>query len=149
MKVTSKISMELKTYWVGFSSFLTKSTLYYRSHNCWEVETLTTPWNRSSDTRTLEGGRVIVRNSCPAGPYRLASSAPWRGHCLHLLCASTSVFPKDRRDIEEIIALRYPDDIATTDNFDAALVGTHLDKLLLTLTRDGFELRTDWLFQVE
>ena len=39
---------------------------------------------------------------------------------------------EDRRDIEAVIALRYPDDIATADNLDAELIGTRLRYCVFT-----------------
>ena len=57
---------------------------------------------------------------------------------------------EDRRDIEAVIALRYPDDIASSDNIDAALVGVKLRYCVFTgnamsmivfLNRDGWEAR--------
>ena len=43
---------------------------------------------------------------------------------------------EDRRDIEAVIALRYPDDIAASDNIDAALVGVKLRYCVFTGNAD-------------
>lgn len=43
---------------------------------------------------------------------------------------------EDRRDIEAVIALRYPDDIATSDDLDAALVGGKLSYCVFTGNAD-------------
>ena len=46
---------------------------------------------------------------------------------------------EDRRDIEAVVALRYPDDIAASDNLDAALVGSQLSYCVFTGNADEHE----------
>ena len=46
---------------------------------------------------------------------------------------------EDRRDIEAVVALRYPDDIAVSDNLDAALVGSQLSYCVFTGNADEHE----------
>lgn len=46
---------------------------------------------------------------------------------------------EDRRDIEAVIALRYPDDNATTDNLDGALAGGKLSYCVFTGNADEYD----------